>query len=212
MNSVLKYGTMITAIIGAVTGVWAKYVDYSESEFKRPITQREAMAASFTTQIASAESRGDAQEATRLRIAHEKYEESWRAQQDLLTLTDDVLQLRAVRLGEEQTELVRTILQNPAIHTTTGNIQPETLGSAYLAIGDYDNASRYYSAALATSHADPNILALRGLALKGRAQNEQDPILKNRLVSSADELFSKAEMRGVRGSTIDHLEQELEVH
>jgi hypothetical protein len=40
MNRLEKYGTMLVAVVGAATGGWAVYNDYSESEFKGSIEFR----------------------------------------------------------------------------------------------------------------------------------------------------------------------------
>ncbi len=73
MTKIEKYGTMLVAFIGAVTGGWAVYTDYDKSEFLKPINLREATVNSFQSQIKSASDRKDDDEVLRVRLKYEKY-------------------------------------------------------------------------------------------------------------------------------------------
>jgi len=210
MNKVEKYATMVVAVVGAVTGGMATYTDFSGSEFKKPIDLRQATVASFVAQIESATKRGDRKEALRVRLDYERFEESWRRSQKLSSLTAQVENLISLDLAPAQLSQISDILQDAGTSMAVDYFKPETLGSAYLATGDYQSASKYYRLAELRSPDNPKVYALRALALQGEAQSsEVGQIVKAALEQEAKELVLKAESKGVDPERIQILSNEL---
>ena len=170
MTKIEKYGTMLVAFIGAVTGGWAVYTDYDKSEFLKPINLREATVNSFQSQIKSASDRKDNDEVLRVRLEYEKYEESWRDSQQLAALTTPISKLVSLEVTPEDIEQLSVYLESSNAYLTSGLTDPETVASAYLVTGDYANATKYFEVAALKQPDDPNLLALRSIAWAGKAE------------------------------------------
>lgn len=122
---------------------------------------------SFERQIASAERRGDNEEAARLRRMYESHEEAWRAQRALRSrapasrdaASPHALQahLRAeVRLLLERSDVLETFSAQDWVFR----------GNAYLAIGEDARAAAAYRQALRELPEDPQIRFLYAVALQ----------------------------------------------
>jgi len=212
MNNLEKYGTMLVAVIGAATGVWAVYNDFSDSEFKKPITLREAKVNSYKSQIASAKERGDKKEVLRVSLDYEKYEESWRNRQTLSALTEQITNLVSLKVSPEQNERLLHLLKNKEQLFPVDSVEPEVFGSAYLATGDFARASQYYKVAADLRPSNANVYALRSLALQGEAKNESVEKVKLELIEKADEYAQTAKAKGVDSKKFELLSNELKAN
>lgn len=209
MNNLEKYGTMVVALIGAVTGVWAAYNDFSDSEFKKPITLREANVNSFKSQIASAEARGDKKEVLRVSLEYERYEEFWRHQQAISSITEKITNLVSLSVTPEQKRQLKEILTHNEELAAVGSFRPEALGSAYLATKDFSKANHYFEIAASLEPANANIYALRSLALQGAAQSEASAEARLVLMQQATDLAETAKAKGVSPQRLEALSSEL---
>lgn len=203
---------MFVAIVGAVTGGWAVYNDYSDFEFKKPITLREANVESFKSQIASAKGRGDETEALRVSLVYEKYEEYWRGAQTLSSITEQITDLVSLKVSPEQNKQLEHLLNNTDQFYAIGKVEPEVIGSAYLAVGSFKKASEYYQVAADTDPSNAKIYALQSLALQGQAQAESGAEAKLKLIAEASELAEKAKANGVDSKKLEFLTNELKAN
>ena len=209
MTKLEKYLTMSVAAVGALTGGMATYTDYTGAEFKKPIDLRQATVASFLAQIDSASKRRDHREALRVRLEYERFEESWRNSQRLSSLIAPIENLISLRVAPGQASQIRNILHNASTDLSSGFLTPGTLGSVYLATGDYQNASKYYKLAALSEPNDPNIHALRALALQGEAKGTEPETAREELNQEAKQLVQKAESGGVDADRIKALAAQL---
>lgn len=212
MNKVEKYGTMVVAFIGAVSGAWAVYNDFSDSEFNKPITLREAKVNSFKSQISSAKERGDKDEVLRVSLDYEKYEESWRNRHTLSSITKPISNLENVKVSPDETKLLEELLQNQEFYFAVGKTEPESIGSAYLATGNFEKASQYYQVAADLDPSNANIDALRSLALQGEAQTASVEEVRKDLIRKAMVFAETATAKGVDPKKIERLSSELKAN
>jgi len=210
MNNIEKYGTMLIATIGAISGGFAIYNDYTASEFRKPIDLRVATVVSYNSHIESASKRGDKDEALRVRIEYEKYEEAWRNNQKLASLTDAVTNLVSLELRPEDSARIVEILQTDT-YVASDNVEPVTIGSAYLATGDYKNAIKYFKFAAIKEPKNPNIYALRSLALQGKAQTVSAGLERDNLIKEAQFFSTEASNKGVDENLMQSISSELRV-
>lgn len=209
MNKLEKYATMFVAVVGALTGVWAVYNDYSASEFRKPITLREAKVESFKSQIASAKERGDKEAVLRVSLDYENYEESWRNRLILSSITEPITNLVSIKVSPEQNKQLEQLLKNTDQHSAMAIFEPKAVGSAYLATGNFEKASHYYQLAADLEPSNANIYALRSLAIQGEAQTEPVEEVRQKLVEKATELAEKAKAKGVNSKKLEFLSSEL---
>lgn len=212
MNKAEKYVTMFLASVGAATGVWAKYHDYSESEFTKPITLREAKVDSFKSQIASARDRGDTSEALRVTLEYERYEESWRKGQTITSVTERINNLESLNVTPEEKSRLQEILGDTDGGILSLEIEPEIFGSAHLAVGNFSKANKYYQVASIQRPSNPSVLALRSLAVQGEAFDASTEENKKRLMAQAMELSNEAISRGVDRNRIEALLNQLKAN
>lgn len=212
MNRIEKYGTMFVAFIGAASGVWAVYNDFSDSEFKRPITLRDAKVKSFKSQISSAKERKDKKEVLRVSLDYEKYEESWRNRQTLSSITKPISNLVNVKASPDEIKQLEELLQNQEFYFTVGKTEPESIGSAYLATGDFAKASQYYQVAADLDPSNGNVYALRALALQGEAQAASVEEVRQDLIQKSMGFAEIATAKGVDPKKIELLSRELKAN
>jgi tetratricopeptide (TPR) repeat protein len=205
MNNIEKYGTMLVA----VTGGWAVYNDFSDSEFKKQITLREAKVKSYKSQIASAKGRDDKDEVLRVTLDYEKYEESWRNRQTLSSITEPINNLVNVKVSQNEIIKLEELLKDQEFYFSVGKLEPETVGSAYLATGNFVKVDQYYQAAADLDPTNANVYALRSLALQGEALTESAEAVRKELIRKAMELARTAEAKGVDPKKIEALTSEL---
>ncbi|MCG8434484.1 MAG: hypothetical protein MJA83_10670, partial [Gammaproteobacteria bacterium] len=154
MKFIKKYGTFSVALLGALTGLLALYNDYSNTEFNKPFAIRAATAESFRGQIQSAESRNDVDEVNRLKHAYENYEEGWRNTNVLESLTLGFNNLTTLIASPENLARVHGILNGPSAAHVRQHAEPQALGNAYLAVGEYDQAITQFKIAAANHPED----------------------------------------------------------
>lgn len=212
MNNIEKYGTMLVALIGAATGGWAVYNDFSDTEFKKPITLREAKVNSYKSQIASAKDRGDQDEVLRVRLDYEKYEETWRNRQTLSSIIEPINNLVNVVVSPKETRQLNELLNNQEFYFSVANLEPKSVGSAYLATGDFVKAGQYYEVASNLDPTNANVYALRALALQGEAQTVSALDTRQELLNKAMELTETAKAKGVDPERIEALTNELKAN
>ena len=200
---------MLVAVIGAATGGSAVYNDFSDSEFKKPITLREAKVKSFKSQIASAKERGDEKAVLRVSLDYENYEESWRTRQTLSSITQQINNLVSLEISPEQSNQIEMILSNKGLYFTEDAIDPTVFGNAYLATGDFEKASQYYQVAANLEPSNANLYALRALALQGQAQTVSVKKVEVELIERAAEFAQTAKDKGVDSKKFEFLANEL---
>ena len=140
---------------------------------------------SFDRQIASAERRGDNEEAQRLRRAYESHEEAWRAQralrsrapssQDAASPTALQAHLRGdVRALLERSDLLETFSSDDWVIRANG----------YLAVGEPDRAAGAYRQALRGTPNDPQLELLYAVALQRSGQLRESLRIYDGLLSA----------------------------
>ena len=212
MTKIEKYGTMLVAFIGAVTGGWAVYTDYDKSEFLKPINLREATVNSFQSQIKSASDRKDDDEVLRVRLKYEKYEESWRDSQQLAALTAHISKLVSLEITPEENAQLSAYLNSSDEYLTSGLTDPETVASAYLVTGDYFNATKYFEVAALKQPDNPNLLALRSIAWAGKAELITDVNEQALLLEKSNDLAVEAQKEGIDASKLEELSNQLKAN
>jgi uncharacterized protein HemY len=209
MNKAEKIMTWIVAVIGAITGSWATYTNFSESEFKKPITLRTAMVNSFKSQIESAKERGDNDEVVRVRKIFENYEEKWRGRYSLSFLTEPIKQLKTINLNPEDKARLIEILNNSDFQYAKAEFDPLTVGSAYLATAAYKKASDYFRVAAEHDPTNANVVVLKSLALLGEAKTSELKHELEQLRVQIDQLNLKAVRLGADSKSIKKLSAEI---
>ncbi len=122
---------------------------------------------SFERQIASAERRGDNEEAERLRRMYESHEEAWRAQRALRSRAPssrDAASANAVQANLRAD--VRKLLESSAVLESFSAQDWVVRGNAYLAIGDDERAAVAYRQALRETPDDAQIRLLYAVSLQ----------------------------------------------
>jgi len=212
MNKKLNLITILLAAFGAITGGISTYINYTHSEFKKPIDLRAATSSSFIAQIESATKRGDGNEVLRVRLELERYEETWRNNLKLASLTSAVTNLVSLKLKPENNAQIIEILKYADAYVATGSVEPVILGSAYLATGDYKSAVKYLEVAAIKNPKDANIYALRSLALQGKAQMIDFGSERDKLLMQSKLYSIEASIQGIEADLIKTLSTELKVN
>jgi tetratricopeptide (TPR) repeat protein len=212
MNKFEKYGTMLVALVGAVTGGWSVYTDYDKSEFLKPIHLREATVKSFQSQIKSANQRKDDPEVLRVSLEYEKYEELWRNSQQLAALTAAISNLVSFEVTPEQSNRLDAILDSSDSYLAAGLTEPEAIASAYLVTGDFSNATKYFEVAALNPSSNPNLLALRSIAWAGKAELTTDPKEQDILLEKSFDLATEAVEKGIDSSKLELLSNQLKAN
>ncbi|NMG77152.1 hypothetical protein [Aromatoleum diolicum] len=190
MNAVEKYTTMVVAIIGAVAGLWGAYTAYDASKFKQPFDEHGQAAKSFHSQIASAEARRDSKEIIRVRLLYEKFEEGWRDARKIAELVSPLESLASANLNIGDVAAVKALLASASAENSL-QLSSKTLGAAYFAAGDYENAVRHLKDASARAD-DPQALALQSAAFGELAKNASTENMKVGYENSAVASFRAA--------------------
>lgn len=209
MDNFVKYSTLAVALFGAFTGGFAAYSNYAASEFKKPIDLRTATSNSYNTQIDSAFKRGDEEEVLRVSLDLERYEEAWRNNLKLVSLTSPVTNLVSLNLKPENTAQIVEILKYSDTYVATGSVEPLTIGSAYLATGDYNNADKFFKIAAIKNPKDVSLYALRVLALQGKAKLTAPGSEKDAFLKALEALTTEASIKGVDKLQLQTLSTEL---
>ena len=156
---------IILSIVGTGTGSFGAYTAYQADLFRQPLDKHTQVALSFKDEITSAEKRGDKPKVKTLRIKYEQYEESWRINQLLESITASIRTLDFGELSEEKTaEISKTLNKVTGSHAYTIS-SPATLGAAFYAVGDFKEASQQLGVALASNPDNNNIRALQAASL-----------------------------------------------
>lgn len=190
MNKIEKFSTITIAIIGAISGIWGAYTAYDASKFKQPFDEHSQIANSFQSQINSAEKRKYKNEINRVRVAYEKFEEDWRSARKITDLVAPIETLATATLDKKQVSELKSLLVS-ASNMNELSVPPRTLGSAYLAVGNYEDAVKQLKIASAKAD-DPNALVLQSVALGQLAKNAQTEGLKMDFKNSAANSFQAA--------------------
>jgi hypothetical protein len=190
MNAFEKYTTIVVAVIGAVAGIWGAYTAYDASKFKQPFDEHGQAVNSFRLQISSAEARKDSKEVIRVRLLYEKFEESWRDARRITGLVSSVESLASANLNNKDEAAVKALLASTSAENSP-QLSPKTLGAAYFAVGDYENAVRHLKDASARAD-DPQALALQSAAFGELAKNASTKNIKVDYENSAVASFRAA--------------------
>lgn len=190
MNSLEKYTTMLVAIIGAVAGLWSAYTVYDSSKFKQPFDEHGQAVNSFHSQIASAEARKDTKEIIRVRLLYERFEEEWRDARKIAGLVSPLESLASTNLNVKDVAAVKALMASTSGENNR-QLSSKTLGAAYFATGDYENALRHLKDASARAD-DPQALALQSAAYGELARNASTANMKVSYENSAVESFRAA--------------------
>lgn len=190
MNTFEKLSTMSVAIIGAISGTWGAYTAHDATKFKQPFDEHEKVASSFQSQISSAEKRKDKIEALRVRILYEKFEEGWREGRAIAGLVAPVEALVSSKLGDKELAELNKLFSSSSNKSDFG-LPAKTLGAAYLAVGEYENAIRHLKIASARKD-DPRALALQSVAFGRLAKGASTTGVKVNYEELAIESFRAA--------------------
>lgn len=193
--------SLLAAIIGAFSNVIVTKISH-DTEVKK--SSKELMVESYKSQIESANVRKDSSEALRLRMSYEQYEENWRKSEALLSATYPIRE-----------DLILTASHKRNIESSLSGIEkndnnqidPFAIGSAYLVVGDYANATEYLSVNADSS--DPNIDMLLSLAYRGRAQSADTDSAKEAFMQRYIEFYDRARSKGADTLKIDKLSSDL---
>lgn len=189
--NVVKYGTMVAALIGAVSGLWATYTTFEMSKFKQPFYEHQQLAKSFLAEVTSAEARKDASEANRIRVRYEKFEEKWRASMQIAQIVAPVESLSVSQLSNNQSQHLKELLAAASQGQSQPDLSARTLGAAYFAVKDYKAAVVQLNAAT-SQHSEPEALALKAAAYSSLAANTSNLSDKKMYSDVAADSFSKA--------------------
>lgn len=181
---------MTVAVVGAVAGIWGAYTAYDASKFKQPFDEHHQAAKSFLSQIASAEARKDRQEIIRVRLLYERFEEGWRGARQIAGLVSPLESLASANLNVDDVAAVKALLASSSAENSL-QLPSKTLGAAYLAAGDYENAVRYLKDA-STRTDDPQALALQSAAFGELAKSASTENMKASYEKSAVASFRAA--------------------
>jgi hypothetical protein len=192
MNKIEKYLTIAFAIVGGVAGPWGAYTAHDASKFKQPFDEHDEIAKSYTAQIFSAERRADTKEVTRIRLLYEVYEERWRAVRQIAQIVAPIENLDPVQLSAQQSEGLKILLARVSADPSHPTLPAKTLGAAYLAIKDFDNAAAQFNVATSKTN-DSKILALKAAAFSGLAFRTTNPSMKLMYETTAVESYVAAQ-------------------
>jgi uncharacterized protein HemY len=191
MNKAEKVVTMLAAFIGCVAGLWGAYTAYDASKFKQPFDEHDQLSKSYVAQITSAEKRNDINEVTRVRLLYEAFEEKWRAARQIVQIVAPIENLAAVQLSAKQSTTLRELMVKATEGPTPAVMSSTTLGAAYLALNDFEDAATQLSVATSKKK-DPNAFALKAAAYSGLASSTTDPNVKQKYEAAAVASFSAA--------------------
>jgi hypothetical protein len=189
MNMLEKFSTMAVALFGAVAGLWGAYTAHDAAKFKQPFDERGQMASSFQSQIASAEKRKDAKEVLRVRVLYERFEEGWREGRKIIGLVAPVEALASTSLNNSDLAQLNELMSSS--DKSEFNVSPKTLGAAYLALGQYENAVRHFEVASKGSD-DSRAFALQSAAFGELAKSASTDIVRSKYEDLAADSFRAA--------------------
>lgn len=190
MKTSEKWITIAVSLVGASAGLWGAYTAHDAARFKQPFDEHGQLANSFQLQIASAEKRKDAKEVARVRLLYEKFEEGWREGRKIAGIVASFETLASTRLSEKDlAELNKLISSSP--NKSDLNLPQKTLGAAYLALGQYDNAIQHLKVA-STNTNDAKTFALQSVAFGELAKDAPTEASKNKYENLAAESFRAA--------------------
>jgi hypothetical protein len=175
----------LTALIGAVTGVWALMA-------KQPLDEHTEVAKSFLGQIDSASARADSREVTRVRLLYEEWEQHWRNERVIVALVRPLQQLESTQLSPSDTQRLAQLVGGKAVTHTAASAA--ALGAAYIALNDYRNAATQLSGVTS----DPKTLVLKAVAFDGLSKDTSDATLKAQYFDTARQSLDK----GIAGSRL----------
>lgn len=161
---------IVLSIIGTGTGSFGAYTAYQSDLFNQPLDKHTQVALSFKDEISSAEKRGDIPKVETLRVNYEQYENSWRNEQLLESITASIISLDLRNISESKKSEISNALNKVTSSVSYTQSSPETLGAAYYALGNYREASEQLGIALATNPNDNNIRTLQAASLVSEAK------------------------------------------
>lgn len=161
---------------------------------------------SFERQIASAERRGDNEEAERLRRMYESHEEAWRAQRALRSRAPSSRDAASPNaLQAHLRSEVRQLLERSEILETFSAQDWVFRGNAYLAIGEDKRAAGAYRQALRELPEDPQIRLLYAVALRRNGELREALQVYDALLSGGRE--ADPEILAGRGGVLAELDR-----
>lgn len=191
MNTIEKYGTMLVALIGAITGGVATYNDLSITGFDKKLRERKAFVESYESSINSAKIRGDKEKEKTLRIEYEKWEHSWRNARKTAFLTASITDLKSLHMSESSLNDLKLTLENSNPQMILTTLTPQEAGSAYLATGQFQEAGALFQRALAEDPQNAKYSGLYSLSLFGAYITEENNESRELLLKES-ELWSEA--------------------
>ena len=191
MNKAEKFVTMFVAFVGGLSGVWGAYTAYDASKNKQPLDEHEQIAESFKSQISSADRRNDEKEVRRVSLLYERYEERWRAARHVAKIVEPIENLAAYKLSPEATNDLRVALTTASQGEGEILLPNKTLGAAYFALGDYQQAKNHLNVASVTEK-DTATYALQAAVYGRLANGTSDPNTKTAYVEAAIKSLTSA--------------------
>lgn len=166
-----------TAFIGCITGVLNTYTIYDESKFRKPYFRHEEIVKSYINQIESTKAR-KGKNLDKLREEYEQFEQNWRHSMNLISLISPIENLTSTTLPQKDIKQIEKLVA--LVEQPPGGVRYQgQLGSAYLVLGDYQEALQQYKIAEINTHEYPNIYMLQAMAYVGLADEESNPQIRN---------------------------------
>jgi len=169
--------TIFVALIGMFSGLTGAFISWDSAKFKQPLDKHSSDVASYKGQIESVEKRGDKEEAIRLRIEYEKFEENYRQEQSKLAVVNSYINLAPSKLPESQKNLIASWLKEAQLNpTVSSSFEPSDIGNAFFLTGDYAKAASIYSSIVEKEPSNAYGLMSQARAFLYLAMKSNDPI------------------------------------
>ena len=158
---------------GTVGAAISALVTWRLGRHKPPLEEHEAHRQSFLDQIASAEKRGDTDEANRCRISYERFEEGWRAQRDLRMQIGTKMASDITPQTGEMAEQLRNLLEAAEDFVPGSAFDHMLRGNGYFELGEHSKAVKAYDWAIKLDPAFVIAHLNRGVALRELGKFEE---------------------------------------
>lgn len=168
------------------------YSQQNAEKFQRPLTQREAMIASYQNSASLEEKLGRKEQAAKLREECLEYEADWRSGQKLSALISPLIQSSINDISPEKKDEVRSILTRLQNSNALASISKKQLGDAWLVAGDYQASANIYKAVAADSPAEPLPYAAQARAKAYLLQVTDNADTKQELINDINAEWAKA--------------------
>lgn len=162
----LKVLVPVMALGALINSVVNTYIIHDSEIFSQDMSEHDTVAASFRNQIESATHREDSDEADRVRIDSEMFEETWRRSRSILETVTALLFGPPTDIDLDTKASVGMWLVDVETHPEWGlTFDTAELGHAWFVAGDYERAANVYQTALDKSVDDVELQLSRVRAL-----------------------------------------------